>query len=182
MFNILCTGNPNYLGIPMAVKNKYSNTVFAHLSNGWDLTDFEKFKKEIANFNVFINHSSFNSTIQSQLLVIAANVWKENNIKGNIFNIGSVIEYDFLRNHDKLYHAQKTSLKNLSIDLCSENIKTTHFIIGGVKTRYSYHTDKLECKHIVEMIDYILKFPYHIPLISVEKILDIHNAERRCLK
>lgn len=182
MFKILCTGNPNKLGIPMAIKNKFLDATFAHLTNGWDLTDFTKFKKEIINYNVFINHSSFNPDIQIKLLDITVCSWKENNIKGNIINIGSVIEYDFLKEYDNKYHWQKTALKNQSINLCSEHIKTTHFIIGGIKNHTSINAEKLECIYIADVIEYILNFPYHIPIISVEKILDLYNLERRCLK
>lgn len=182
MHNIICTGNPHKLGLPKSVRERFPQAKFAHFSNGFDLTDFKKFSKEIINYNVFMNYSSFNETIQIDLLQLAVKNWEENNVNGHIFNFGSIIEYEFLKKINQKYHDQKINLRNTSIDFCSEKIKTTHIIIGGIQCEASFHNDKLDCKNIVDIIEYILNFQYHIPLVSIERIIDHNEGYRRCIK
>ena len=182
MYNILFTGNPNKRGIPGSIKQHFPNTVFAHQSGGWDLTDYEQFKSKITEYNVFVNFSNFNNTIQLDLLNLTVDTWKKNNIQGHIFTFGSIIEYEFLKNVDIDYHNKKTNLKNTSIDLCSEKIKTTYIIIGGIQNEDSFHESKLDCRYIIDIIKYALEFKHHIPIIAVEAIVDEFDEYRRCLK
>ena len=78
MFKILCTGNPNYIGIPYSLSKVFKNIDFAHKSNGFDLTNSEQFRILINKYNVFINHSAFNYTIQKDLLQLTVEQWQKN--------------------------------------------------------------------------------------------------------
>ena len=59
-YKIICTGNPNKVGIANAVFKAFPDTTFISLSTGYDLLSEEgqsKFRKIIKDYNVFINGS-----------------------------------------------------------------------------------------------------------------------------
>ena len=73
-YKILCTGNPNKPGIAKSVFERFPDTTFLHLSNGYDLTSLDgqdKFKSIIKNYNVFINVSQLKDNSQEKLLKIS---------------------------------------------------------------------------------------------------------------
>jgi len=185
LFNVLCTGNPNYIGIPYSLSKIFKNIDFVHKSNGFDLTNFEEFKILINNYNVFINHSAFNYTIQKDLLQLCVDQWQKNKKRGHIINIGSVLEYEFAKKYkiDTIeYYESKTDLRNLGLELCTENIKITHFVIGAIQNPGSFHPDKLNCKEIAKVIKIILKYEFNVPIIGIEKLNDTWSKNSRYIK
>lgn len=170
MYKILCTGNPSKVGIPKEIQKIYPNTIFASKTNNWNLLDTDTFINKIKDFNVFVNHSSFNYTIQIDLLNATYATWKKHNICGHIINIGSIVEYEFGKEWNLPYHTQKVKLRNRSIELASEDIKTTHLIVGGIKTHGSNHPEQLDCSHIAQTIKYVIDHEYNITIMSLEKI------------
>lgn len=171
-YKILCTGNPSKAGISKAVYNSFPDTTFISISNGYDLvTDLgqQKFKDIINNFNVFINVAQLENGSQEKLLKIA----HESGMQGHIFNIGSIAEYKRWEWSDPEYTKEKRSLKEISLELCSEFFKTTHVIVGGFQDATSDAPNRMDPAEIVNIIKYILNAPIHIPVVGVEKIVDV---------
>ena len=174
---ILCTGNPNKQGIPKAIANAFLNVDFISLSSGQDLnsTDGQKyFKSIIKNYNVFINVSQLLDGSQEKLLRIAY----EAGMQGHVFNIGSIAEYKRWEWYDTNYTAEKRSLREASLDLCSELFKTTHIIVGGFQDASNSNMDRMDPIEIVRAIEYILHSPINIPIIGVEQIKDAEMKEQ----
>jgi hypothetical protein len=170
-FKILCTGNPNKQGIANAVANRFPDSDFIYLSNGYDLTvstGQEKFKSIIKNYNVFINISQLSNNSQEKLLKIA----HEEGMKGHVFNIGSIAEYKRWEWYDSNYTDEKRNLRETSLDLCSEFFKTTHIIVGGFQDSSNNHPDRMDPMEIVRTINFVLESNVNIPIIGVEKIND----------
>jgi hypothetical protein len=168
---IICTGNPGKPGIANAVSIYFPDTTFIHLSNGYDLTSIngrEKFKSLIADFNVFINVSQLSGDSQEVLLQIAHSA----GMKGHVFNIGSIAEYQRWEWYDAEYTKYKRSLRETSLDLCSEFFKTTHVIVGGFQDSSNCHPDRMDPMEIVRTINFVLESNVNIPIIGVEKIND----------
>ena len=171
MHNIICTGNPIYPGIAQAVSILFDNVSFVSRSSGYDLSTDEgryKFQQVIGNYNVFINNSQVVPGTQEALLNITKNVWKS----GHVFNIGSIAEYPRWEWFDPVYTNEKRKLKELSIDLCSQEFKTTHMTVGGFKDMASSDQDRMDPVEIANVIKWILENNLHIPVIGVEKIID----------
>ena len=176
-YKILCTGNPIKPGIPNAVNKHFSNVTFVSLSNGYDLNTEEgqhKFNAIIKDFNVFINVAQLTNGSQEKLLKIA----HASGMKGNIFNIGSIAEYKRWEWYDANYTKEKRSLRESSLDLCTEFFKTTHSIVGGFQDSTSVDPSRMDPVEIVNAIKYILSSNVNIPLIGIEKINDIVMQEQ----
>lgn len=176
-FKILCTGNPNKQGIANAVANRFPDSDFIYLSNGYDLTvstGQDKFISMIKNYNVFINISQLSNNSQEKLLKIA----HEEGMKGHVFNIGSIAEYKRWEWYETNYTNDKRNLRETSLDLCSEFFKTTHIIVGGFRDSSNDHPDRMNPTEIVKAIEYVLNSSVNIPIIGIEKIVDNEMVEQ----
>lgn len=170
---ILCTGNPKDQTIASGIKKIYPDAHFASRSSGYDLRFWdpgseEHFRKNIVNYNVFINSSYLCKWGQHQLLEVTHEEWSKYKISGHIVNIGSSAE--FLGFDSKLgnYSVQKKSLRDLSLQLHNKNkIKTTHVIVGGINDGIAGHEDWLSIDTITETIKYTIEHPNSIPLIAI---------------
>ena len=95
---ILCTGNPTHNTVASAINKLFLDAKFASRATGFDLRFWDRgsedfFRKEIKNYNIFINSSFICNGGQLALLETTWNVWADNNIKGHIINIGSTAEW-----------------------------------------------------------------------------------------
>lgn len=174
---IICTGNPNKPGIANAISLFYPNATFIYTSNGYDLTTIngqEKFKSIITDYNVFINISQLKDGAQEQLLKIA----HQSGMNGHVFNIGSLAEYKRWEWYDPSYTSEKRSLRDTSLDLCSEKFKTTHITVGGFKDSSNADSDRMDPVEVAKIIRYILESPINIPIVGIEKIIDKEMKEQ----
>jgi|TARA_B110000908_G_C10017604_1_gene341473 hypothetical protein len=175
-YKIICTGNPVKPGIPNAVNTHFSNVKFISLSNGYDLNTEEgrqKFKSIIKDYNVFVNVAQLTNGSQEKLLKIAY----ETGMKGHVFNIGSIAEYKRWEWYDTNYTVEKRSLREASLELCSEFFKTTHIIVGGFQDSTSADSSRMDPSEIVNIIKYILESSINIPIVGIEKIVDAEMKE-----
>jgi hypothetical protein len=176
-YRILCTGNPNYPGIPRAIRTHFPNTTFISKSTGYDLITVDgqaKFKSIIKNYNVFVNVAQLSNGSQESLLKIAHAA----GMQGHVFNIGSIAEYNRWKWYDANYTAEKRSLREASLDLCTEFFKTTHIIVGGFQDATSDNPKRMDPIEIVNAMQYILNSTINIPIIGIEKINDIEMQEQ----
>jgi hypothetical protein len=167
---ILCTGNPNVPGIAYYIKEIFPDTIFISRSNGFDLLTnqgLDKFKNVIKNYNIFINHSQLIPTGQVKLLKIVHDSWSN----GHVINIGSVLEFEKWKWIDIDSAREKIKLKELSLELNSENFKTSHIIIGGLRSTDN-DTMRLDPKEVAESIKWILERGIHIPLLYIDHVSD----------
>lgn len=174
---ILCTGNPNKSGIPNAVYHSFPDTTFISLSNGYNLVTEEgqaKFSSIIKDFNVFINVAQLTNGSQEKLLKLA----HASGMKGHIFNIGSIAENKRWEWYDTSYTNEKRSLRESSLELCTEFFRTTHIVTGGFQDATSTHPDRMDPTEIVNAIKYILNSNVNIPIIGIEKINDIEMQKQ----
>jgi len=170
-FKILCTGNPNFRGLPQSILKEFPDTKFISLSAGYDLKSSEgqtKFKNIIKDYNVFVNVSYISTGVQENLLKITKEAWTE----GHVFNIGSIAEYKKWEWYDINYTNEKRQLRETSLELSSEKFKTTHITVGGFQDYSDNSNDKMHPDEIVKIIKYILLCPVNIPIVGIEKITD----------
>ncbi len=168
-FFILCTGNPNNQGIAKQLCLTFPRVDCLHLSMGVDLVSksgLDYFRSIIPNYNVFVNVSHLKNNTQEKLLKIA----HEENMKGHVFNIGSIAEYKKWEHYDSIYTAEKRQLKETSLELCSNSFKTTHMIVGGFQDYENDDLSRMDPIEIVNMIKYILHSSVNIPIVGIEKI------------
>jgi hypothetical protein len=174
---ILCTGNPIHPTVASAIKKIFPHCEFASRATGYDLRFWDPgsedhFKQQIKNYNVFINSSFICDYGQMTLLETAHEVWSVNQIKGHIFNVGSVSEHLGLDVTDSLYarySIQKRALRDRSLQLNGKNgIKTTHITAGGLNDGKPEHKEWLDLTHIAQTIQWILMHPCEIPLIEIQ--------------
>ena len=176
--NILCTGNPDHTTVASAIKRKFSQADFASRATGYDLRFWDPdskdfFQNKIKNYNVFVNSSFICNGGQLALLETTWSVWSKNNIKGHIINIGSTAEWMGVDNIsvDSVYGSysiQKRALRDRSLQLNNKKgIKTSHVIAGGLNDGKIGHEKWLALDSLVTVIDYILHYPDHIPLLEL---------------
>jgi len=185
MTKLICTGKPSHGGIAASIEKYYPNTCFINRSNGYDLTlieNYSKFKKIVKNYNVFINHSQISLGKQEQLLKDVFNIWSKHNIYGHIISIGSIVEFKEWSWLDNITANEKRSIKNTSLRLNSEMIKTTHLITSGFNRHGLEEDVKINPNKIVEIIKFILETDIDIPLIYVDKTNDARLKKWRDLK
>jgi len=169
---ILCTGNPNNEGIAKQVVANFPNTTCISQSMGVDLLTQEGldyFKSIILNYDVFINISRIANRTQEKLLRIA----HASGMQGHVFNIGSIAEYKRWEWHDIDYTDEKRQLREASLNLCTEFFKTTHIVVGGFQDYENACRDRMDPVEIVKMIQYILASPINIPIVGIEKIINV---------
>lgn len=188
---ILCTGNPDkteFKSIASSVRDRYPDATFISGSSGYNLMlplhEQHEFKKLIKDYDVFIN-CSYIGGYQFELLQSCHDAWSEQNIKGHIINMGSTMEWLGVKTRRHVYSINKRRLRDLSLTLNGVNdIKTSHIVLGGlIDNRVGNHDvhigpDKLmDIEDVVDLVDYILNFKYHIPLIQVQKSPGYGKAE-----
>lgn len=174
---ILSTGNPTKLGIANQLSKEFPNCNFIFQSMGVDLSTEDGqnyFKSIIPNYNVFVNISNIKNNTQEKLLKLA----HESGMKGHIFNIGSIAEYKKWEWYNTEYTNEKRQLRETSLNLCSENFKTTHIIVGGFQDYENSDLNRMDPKEVVNIIKYILSSPINIPIVGIEKIIDIETEKQ----
>lgn len=185
MIKILCTGRPNHGGIAASLEKIYPAASFISKSNGYDLIledSYNKFKEIIKDYNVFINHSQIATGMQEKLLKEVYNIWRENNICGHIISIGSIVELEEWAWLDPVTSKEKLSIRNVSLNLNCEKIKTTHLITSGFNRSGPEEDVKIDPDKIVNIIKLILESDVDIPLIYVEHTDDARLKKWRDLK
>ena len=174
-FKVICTGNPKVPGIAQAISHFYPDCCFISRSSGFDLTTSESLKRfsEIVNdYNVFINNSQVVPGTQSKLLDIINKNWSA----GHVFTVGSIAEYTRWEDFDPLYTREKRDLREQSLNMCNEYLKTTHLIVGGFNDLGPNTLDRMDPLKIAEAINWILQNDVHIPLLGIEKITHAKTA------
>jgi len=167
---ILCTGNPSEPGIAKSLVGKIQQIDFISRANGYDLTTEEgqnKFSTIIPDYDIFINHSQLIPNGQRRLLEICKKKWK----KGLVINIGSVLEFKKWSWIDPESAAEKNRLRELSLNYNSENFRTCHIIIGGIKTNKT-DSFRLDPCNVANTILYVINQKFHIPLIYIDETYD----------
>jgi hypothetical protein len=180
-YKVLCTGNPSKPGIANAVFKMFPSATFISLSTGYNLLSEEgqiKFRNIIKDYNVFVNVSQLSNNTQEKLLKIAY----EEGMTGNVFNIGSIAEYEKWEWYDSNYTAEKRQLKETSIELCSQFFKTTHITVGGFQDSSNADSYRMDPVEITKVIAYVLESKVNIPVIGIEKINDEEMKEQLARK
>lgn len=175
-FRILCTGNPSHFTVARGVSQIFPNVDFACRATGYDLTMWESsteqfFRSNIVNYNVLINSSFVANGVQQKILEITNECWQGK--QGYVFNIGSTAEYEGRYSFMPHYSAQKRSLRDMSLALCSTTFRTTHIIAGGLNDGKPEHQHWLDPVQIADAISWVLSKEISIPIIGIEKF----NAE-----
>jgi hypothetical protein len=163
---VLCTGNPNHRGIGQAVNQWFPDADFVSRSNGFDLTTIEGLKKLTAilnNYNVLINNSYCSAGTQIKILELAHTM----GFTGNVFNIGSMAEFKNLSHIRPDYSIEKQQLRDRSIELLSDQFKTTHLTVSGFKDRGSSSDHQMDAIEIVKSIQWVLDSNVSIPQLSI---------------
>ena len=176
---MLCTGNPDHTTVASAIRRKFPNAKFASRATGFDLRFWtpgseEFFRKEINNYNIFINSSFICSGGQLALLETTWSEWTKNNIKGHIINIGSSAEWMGVTSIplDSVfgtYSIQKRSLRDRSLQLNSKKgVKTSHIIAGGLNDGKPENAKGLSLDSLANTIDWIIHQSDNIPLLEIQ--------------
>ena len=169
MTKIICTGDPNHGGITKSLLKYYPDTVFISRTTGYDLKTVEGYNSFLniaKDFDVFINHSQIELGFQERVLGDVANIWSH----GHIISIGSILEFDEWHCLDPVTSSEKLAIRNCSLALSSEHIKTTHLITSGFQRHGPEDDVKIDPDNIVDIIKFIIESPVEIPLIYVDKI------------
>jgi hypothetical protein len=173
MFKILCTGNPEHIGIAQEIKKLFPDADFISRTNGYDLSTpdgINKLKSILKNYNVFINNAHVGRNTQSLILSIVRGEWSA----GHVFNIGTSDEYaKWLPAHPENYK-EKNELKELGLSMTDENFKVTHVTVGAFKSSAKPRGIKysMDPKHIASTISWAMNAEFQIPVVGVEQIND----------
>jgi hypothetical protein len=170
MFKILCTGNPNDVGLAQCIQSLYPDAKFLSRSNGYDFTkDIDnKFRELLTEYNVFINYSWVSLGVQEKLLRIVAEEWAS----GHVFNIGSTNEDNpLLTQAEPEYTASKLQLRKASLELNNEHFKTTHIVVGGF-WRPTTINKTMNPINIANTIKWVLEQDFEVPIIGVQQSSD----------
>ncbi len=168
---VICTGNPNNPGIANELLKEFPNTYCLHRSMGVDLVTqqgLDYFKSIINQYDVFVNVSNIPNATQEKLLKIA----HQAGMKGHVFNIGSIAEYEKWSQEIPTYSAEKLQLRKTSLELCSKFFKTTHVVVGGFQDYENNSSTRMHPNEIIKIIKYIIDSPINIPIVGIEKIDD----------
>lgn len=181
MTRIICTGDPNHGGITKSLLKYYPDTVFISRTTGYDLKTVEgynSFLSTVKDYNVFINHSQIELGFQEKVLRDVASIWDS----GHILSIGTILEFDEWKYLDPITSDEKLSIRNASLELASEHIKTTHLITSGFQRHGIEEDVKIDPDYIVETIKFIIESSIDIPLIYVDKVNDNRLKKWRALR
>lgn len=167
---ILCTGNPDKKTcIAYGIKQIWPNATFMHLSNGYNFLNFNtdleyKLKNLFLSHNTFINASYISDNVQKRLLEICC----ENMKIGDVFNIGSMYEYD--GSIDTLYKLSKIKLKTKSIELNSFRFQTCHIVLGGIDKNDKKTKNWIKPIAVAKLISSLMKKKkFKIPIIAMDQ-------------
>lgn len=174
---ILCTRNLDNHTIAWAVLQKWLESCTISRSRGVDLrlknsSDSWKFIDIGLQHTVFINSSYVEAGFQTKLANVVVSEWTRADIKGHIINIGATAEWDqSLAFTD--YIKSKIDLRNLSLEYNQQTgitgVKSTYLILGGINNGQLENRDYLDPMSIVEVVDWVLKFPDRIALVHVDR-------------
>ena len=156
---IAFTGNPNY-GLAQEWARRVAGTIdikrnirydtdFFSRRNDYNFDDIERrfrFANESLNYDVVVNNSALWNFHQTLLLKEVWSVWKEENHKGRIINIGSTAD----RNNggtDWLYPTEKKALREFSLGLSMMSVWQDHPIKVSYISFGSLQTSKVHKKH-----------------------------------
>jgi hypothetical protein len=177
---MLCSGNPVHITVASAVKKYFPFAEFASRATGYDLRFWDPgsetyFRKQIINYNVFVNSSFICGGGQLALLEATHEEWTKTNISGHIVNIGSTSEHLGVTDNQAKdnvygkYSIQKRALRDRSLQLNGlNNIKTTHIIAGGLNDGLSGHENWLDLTQVAKTIAWVIEHPCLIPLIEIQ--------------
>lgn len=166
---VVCTGNPDReFTLASGFRKFFPDAIFLHRSSGWDLANIsEEQKNELQKIfkqcNTFLNCSYIGPDVQTNLLKIC----HESVVWCDVVNIGSTHEYDNLGTSS--YCKSKIALRQLSLTLNSFRFKTSHCIIGGIKTNDPKQTHWLDIDLICQSIIEIWHRPYHCPMMVIDQ-------------
>jgi len=171
---ILCTGNPNHITVASAVKQCFPTANFASRTTGYDFKlseSYELFKKNIIDYNVFINSSYVKPGVQLRLIDIAVAKWMEADITGHIISIGTTAEWANSTQYSE-YIQTKQQLRRRSLELNNEtgitNVKTTYIIVGGIDDGKAENKNYLKVSRIAHAIEWVLSNPDRVSLMQIE--------------
>ena len=145
-----------------ALKKYFPFAEFASRATGYDLRFWDPgsetyFRKQIINYNVFVNSSFICGGGQLALLEATHEEWTKTNISGHIVNIGSTSEHLGVTDNQAKdnvygkYSIQKRALRDRSLQLNGlNNIKTTHIIAGGLNDGLSGHENWLDLTQVAK--------------------------------
>lgn len=172
-YRILCTGNPKDRGIAQSISKIFPDADFVSRSNGFDLSfpisDTEKkFKEKLKDYNVFINNAYIDYGCQERLLKIVREEWTE----GNVFNIGTLEEYERWAWKEQGYTEEKRRLRELGLSLFDEQFKTTHVVVGGFQALTPGSSNTMDPVNIANSIKWILEAPFEVPIIGMQQSND----------
>jgi NAD(P)-dependent dehydrogenase (short-subunit alcohol dehydrogenase family) len=169
---IFCTGNIDKQTIAYGLTNLYPETTSASLSSGWDFTQsntIERLKKEILDYNIFVNSAYVNKDTQLLLTDAVHKQWMQENIRGHIFNIGTTLENT---QDQSEYACAKRKLRKYSLKLSDETgitgVKVSYVCIGGVDNGTPETQGYVKTCEIAKTIDWIVMQKYRIPLIQLD--------------
>jgi uncharacterized protein (DUF1697 family) len=173
MFKLLCTGNPEHIGIAMEIKKLFPNSAFVSRTNGYDLSTsvgIDKLKSIIKDYNVIINNAYVSAGVQEQILRLAREEWQS----GHVFNIGSIDEYTKWLPANPRKYKESNNLKELGLGFTDENFKVTHITAGGFKSSAKPLGLKttMDPVHIATTIKWIMEAPFQVPVIGIEQMND----------
>lgn len=168
-YKIICTGNAIAPSITFYLKRLYPNIKFISRTTGYDLSTqdgLDKFKEILPEYNIFINHSQLLPGVQATLLKYARESWTH----GHVINLGSILEFEKWGWVDPESAVDKHALRELSLSLSSEHFKTTHMLVGGLRTFDNEFI--LDPSKVANMIKFVIECECYIPLICVDNIND----------
>jgi hypothetical protein len=174
IMNILCSGNPNHTTIASGVKKSFPSAMFVSRTTGYDFTTAESdnlFKKNIINYNVFVNSSYIKPGVQLHLMEMAVSEWMQADIKGHIINIGTTAEWtDNKQYADYIESKQRLRLRSMQLneETGITGVKTTYIIVGGVNDGKPGNENYLNVSSISHTIEWILQNPSRIALIQID--------------
>lgn len=173
MFKVLCTGNPEHIGIAMEIKKLFPDATFVSRTNGFDLsTDagLAKLRTVIKEHNVIVNNAYVSEGTQARILTTAKEEWTT----GHVFNIGSIDEYTKWLPANPRKYKESNELKELGLSYTDENFKVTHLTVGGFKSSAKPLGLKttMDPVHIATAIKWIMEAPFQVPVIGVEQMTD----------
>ena len=172
MIKILCTGNPEHIGIAREIKNIFPDAICVSRASGFDLSTeqgLNKLKDLIPTFNVLINNSHVGPGTQLKILEMARQNWNA----GHVFNVGSIDEYSQFAHVNPRSHVEKNHLKHLAIEYNNDVFKVTHITVGPFESSAKplpEPLDRLDPKHIAEAIKWILECNFDVPVIGMQRL------------
>jgi NADP-dependent 3-hydroxy acid dehydrogenase YdfG len=126
----------------------------------------------VTQFDVFINSSFVAPGVQADILNSVIQQWTESDIKGHVITIGTTLE-NSVDTRFQTYIDDKKKLRELSLSMNDRTgitgVKTSYIVVGGINNQQPQNVDFVDPQSVVELIDWVLKFPDQLALIQLEK-------------